>query len=341
MKKRLLIILGVLVAIVLGISFYYQYSLKSVSQNTDLVTFEIKKGTSRKDVVKNLKNANIIKNDLTGTVYVYIHDLHPKAGIYQINRADSTKTIMEGLANGKSYSNEIKVTFIEGKRVTDYAKTISDNFGYDYNDVLNVFKDREYAKELVAKYSFLSDSILNENIYYPLEGYLFPDTYTFYRTSTVKEIIEKILNQENIKLNLIKSNIDASGMSIHQIVTLASIVEMEGTNASNRANISQVIYTRLKLNMPLQMDVTTYYAVQKSMSEVLTTTDLNSSSLYNTRNTKNLGLPIGPICSPSYESLMAGLNPSDTDYVYFYASKDGNIYFTSDVNEFNVFKNRG
>ena len=143
------------------------------------------------------------------------------------------------------------------------------------------------------------------------------------------------------KLSKYSQNIEDRGLNYHELLSAASIVEMEGTNATNRAKVSQVIYKRLSIGMNLGMDVTTYYAVQKEMKEPLTKQDLASTSKYNTRLMSYLGLPVGPICSPSMESIIATLNPSDTDYIYFYASKTAEIKFTANYNEFLQFIREG
>src|SRR5699024_4394226 len=104
--------------------------------------------------------------------------------------------------------------------------------------------------------------------------------------------------------------------------------------------VVQVINTRIDLNMNLGMDVTTYYGVQKDMKEILTNVDINDSNPYNTRVSGFLGLPVGPICNPSIESIEAALNPADTNYIYFFADiVTGNVYFTDNYDEFLNFKN--
>ena len=148
-----------------------------------------------------------------------------------------------------------------------------------------------------------------------------------------------MLNETNKKLETIKDEINASKYSIHEILTMASIVEKEAISYSDRQKVAQVIYKRLNINMNLGMDVTTYYGVGKSLKETLTNLDLNDENPYNTRITSFIGLPVGPICNPSIDSIKAVLNPAETDYTYFYADViTGNVYFTDDYNEFLDFK---
>ena len=190
-------------------------------------------------------------------------------------------------------------------------------------------------KYLIEKYDFLSNKILNSDIYYPLEGYLFPATYEFYEDASIKTIIEKMLDKTKEILDNYSASLEESDYNIHEILTMASIIENETMLKEDRDKVSQVIYKRLNLNMSLGMDVTTYYGARKNLSEELTTVDLNELNAYNTRNTSFLGLPVGPICNPSEASIKAALNPSDTDYVYFYAEiATGKLHFAKTYSEF-------
>ena len=204
-------------------------------------------------------------------------------------------------------------------------------------EVKAVFEDKEFMTSLVEKYDFLTEDVLNDNIYYALEGYLFPDTYEFLETVTVEEIITRLLDNTKSKLASLEMNTD---YSIHEILSMASIVELEAVNESDRQKVAQVIFKRLNMGKGLGSDVTTYYAVHKIMGiDGLSLNDLSSNSPYNTSemNANMAGkLPIGPICNPSLESIKAVLNPSDTDYVYFVANTcTGEVFFNvSDIEHF-------
>ncbi len=337
-KKIIIIIISTIVLLLISIVVFILIGLSAVSDELDYVNFEIKSGTSRFDITKDLKDAGIIKSEFAANIYILINfNMDLQAGTYKLNRQDSAGTILNQISDGNTniYDETINVTFVEGKRITYYAKTISESFGYDYEEVLSVFKDKDYASSLVNKYQFLTDEILDDEIYYPLEGYLFPDTYQFYSTSSVKEIIEKLLDQTAAKLSSVMNNITDSGKTIHEILTVASIAETEGLDSSTRQKVSQVVYSRLSISMPLGMDVTSYYGVQKEIGEILTYDDLNAENGYNTRNPEFLGLPIGPICSPSFESITSALNPSDTSYLYFVADvTTGEVFFFETISGF-------
>ncbi|MBQ8901486.1 MAG: endolytic transglycosylase MltG [Bacilli bacterium] len=337
MKKKgiILVVIGILVVILLMIGLYF-YGLTSVSNKSEKVTFKVESGTSTKFVINNLYEAKLLKSKISSIIYVKLNnDIMIQAGTYELDRKYDTKEIFEILSGGRVINGTVTVTFIEGKRLTDYVKTISDKFGYSEKDVLEVLNDNNYLKELIKKYDFLDDTILNSNIYYPLEGYLFPATYEFYKDASIKTIIEKMLDKTKNVLDNYSTSLEESDYNIHEILTMASIIENETMVPEDRSIASQVIYKRLSINMSLGMDVTTYYGVQKALSETLTKSDLESENAYNTRRTSFLGLPVGPICNPSEASIKAALNPSDTDYIYFYADiKTGKLHFAKTYSEF-------
>ena len=336
MKKKIIII-GLLIAVLaLFITSLYFYGLTPVKSESEKVIFRINSGTSTKEIIDNLVSEKIIKSKISSFIYLKVHsNFILKAGTYELDRNDSTRDIFRKINAGDIYDDSIKITFNEGKRISHYATLIKEKFGYNESDVISTINDEAYLKELINKYWFLTDEILNDKIYYALEGYLFPDTYSFKKDSSIKSIIETMLDNANKKLSNYKSDIENNSYSIHQILTMASIIENESMFDEDRSGVSQVIYKRLKLNMSLGMDVTTYYAVKKDLSETLTKSDLNSYNDYNTRNTSFIGLPVGPICNMGIKSIEAALKPSDTNYLYFYADiKTGKLYFAENMTEF-------
>lgn len=335
-KKGLIITIICILIVILFIVGLYFYGLTPVSKKSDKVTFTITSGTSTKSVINNLYEASIIKSKISTMVYIKLHqDIIIQAGTYEIDRNLSTKEIFKMFQNGKVKKDTITITFIEGKRITNYAKVISENFSYSEDDVIKKISDTNYLKELINKYDFLDNSILNSDLYYPLEGYLFPSTYEFYKSASIEDIIEKMLDKTKEILDNYNVSLKDSDYNIHEILTMASIIENETMYSEDREIVSQVIYKRLGMNMSLGMDVTTYYGVKKELGEDLTTLDINDKNAYNTRPTDFLGLPVGPICNPSEASIKAALNPSDTDYVYFYAEiTTGKLHFAKTYSEF-------
>lgn len=343
-NKKLIIILGVLLTIIIASVVYGVISFQPVSKQSDEVTFIVKPGTNKIEIISDLKKAGLIKSKYAALAYVFFStNTNLQAGTYIIDRANSTTEIIAQIANGNTMEvpATIRITFVEGKRFVDYAKLISNNFDITYDSIIALGENKVYLNTLINKYWFLDESILNEKIYYPLEGYLAPNTYEFYQNATIETIIEKLLDQTSINLEPLRSQIEGSDYSVHEILTMASIIEKEALTKADREKVSQVIYTRLNGHMTLGMDVTTYYGVFKEMTEGLTANDLAQYNAYNTRNKNFYGLPASAICNPSLESIIACLNPSDTNYSYFYADiNTGKVYFADNYEEFKQIENR-
>lgn len=343
--KKLLIILGVLITIIAGAVIFVFASFRPVSEKEDLVVFTVHSGENKIKIVENLKTSGLIRNKYAALVYIFINPgSNLQAGTYEINRASTTPEIIQKITNGDIIEivPTVQVTFVEGKTIEDYAKLIQKNFNINEKDILAKVKDENYLKTLIDKYWFLDESILNKDLYYGLEGYLAPDTYEFYQNADIESIISKMLDNMDKRLTPYRESIEKSGYSVHEILSLAAIVEKEGNHKDDRIKIAQVLFLRLQMGKGLGCDVTTYYAVHKTLKEYLTYEDLQTESPYNTSelNKSMAGkIPVGPICNPSETSIFATLNPSDTSYLYFLANVDtGEIFFYETYAEFNAKK---
>ena len=243
--------------------------------------------------------------------------------------------ILNTISDGKkATSTDIQIGFVEGKNMRYVASVIAKNTNNTEDDVYNLLKDQAYLNELINTYWFIDKSILNKNIYYSLEGYLYPDKYNFKdKNVTVKEIFKVMLDEEEKKLAPYKDEIIKSKYSYHEILTMASIIELEAYGA-DRAKVAGVFYNRLNINMALGSDVTTYYGSKVDMgSRDLYVKELNDTNPYNTRNANMVGLPVGPICNPSIDAIEAAIRPTKSNYLYFVADKDGKVHYTSTYQE--------
>ena len=334
-KKTFIIILLLILILITSFAIIFFHSLSPVDKkNENEITFTIKNGWGKNKIIKELKNKDLIRSEFFSKIIVKLKNKELYAGTYKLSKDLSTNEILEIIEVGKNIENEsIKITFVEGKRLTTYIKQISENFPYTEEEILNTLSNKEYLNTLINKYWFITEDILNEKIYYPLEGYLYPDTYEFKKNSKLEEIIEKMLDNMDSKLTNYKDEIKLSSYSIHQILTLASIVELEGVNKEDRSMVAGVFYNRLKSGMSLGSDVTTYYAIKKDFSRDLSQNDLDSCNGYNTRGTCVTGLPVGPIASPSLSSLSATIEPTKNEYYYFVADKEKNTYFSKTSSE--------
>ena len=361
MSKKVYISFTICLSIILIgiISFFAWYKLGTTapknSDNKETI-IEIKPGTNTVEIIKTLKNNNIIRNELVAKMYIKIHKIKGlQAGKYLFNGQDGLKTVLDTISTGKVMDETVTITFLEGKNMRYIASTIAGKTNNTSNDVYNLLKDNDYITTLIDKYWFLSKTIQDDSIYYPLEGYLYPDTYSFENKDVdVKTIFEKMLDQMSKVLSKYKKDGQDSqngetnkNISVHKLLTIASIIELEGNNSDNRAKIARVIYNRLNSNMSLGSDVTTYYGIRVDMGDRdLYAKEINTYNAYNTRGPNMNGkLPVGPIANPSEESITAALNPGNEKYLYFVADKNGDIYFSNTYEEhqniINTLKKKG
>jgi UPF0755 protein len=335
--KKSVVILIVSILLIIFLFLLYGYSLKGYKSN-DEVTFTVRSGASKKEIVHDLKSAGLIRSEVSTLIYLVLNQESLQAGTYEFSRNMSTPDIIKKIVKGDIFINSVTITLNEGKNINDFISIITNNFPYTEEEVKTAINDEELLKNLIEKYDFLTDEILNGNIYYALEGYLFPDTYEFYEDASIEDIITVMLNNTKLKLDSVSDELNNSSYTVHEILTMASIAELEAVTKSDRESVAQVIYKRLSMGKGLGMDVTTYYAVKKTLGEDLTMNDLRSTSLYNTSESNSYmagKLPVGPICNPSLESILAVLNPSETDYLYFYANiKTHEVLFASTYEEF-------
>lgn len=339
-----LLVIGVTIVLSLGI--YYKINMAGPSSDNTLKIINIEEGTIE-DIANNLKENNLIKNVTIFKVYIKLTGKsNLKAGTYELSENMGVEKIVDILEEGTKYNpNEISITFKEGINLRKVATLISENTNNSYDSVLKTVNDEEFIDSLIDKYWFLTDDIKNKNIYYSLEGYLFPDTYRFNnREVTTEEIFTKMLDEMENKLSKYKESIEDSELSIHEIITLSSIVELEGAKASDRKGVAGVFYNRLNSSSypTLGSDATTYYASKiDDWSYSLTYKELNDcKNKYNTRCDSNTGLPVGPICNPSIESIEATINPEKHNYYYFVADCKGEVYLTKNSTEHNNIINR-
>lgn len=330
------VLLVILLLIVITPFLIYNFMLSSVSKNNTNISFKVENGSSVYNVGYKLKEKGLIRSYYAYKLYVKLHNVNEyKAGTYILKKNYDTKKIVDVLKSGIYDKKGIKITFKEGKNIRDIAKAIEENTSISKEEFYDVINNKEYIDTLIEKYWFLTDEIKNDDIYYALEGYLFADTYIFPQDITPEEIIEVMLNQTDKLFNNYKENFSLSNYSIHEIVTLASIIESEGIYTSDRKNIAGVFYNRLNANMPLGSDITTYYAFKVDLSERdLTTKELNTYNPYNTRGPNMNGkLPVGPISNFSISSLEAALEPTKNEYYYFVADNKGKTHFTKTYTE--------
>ncbi|MGE5456244.1 MAG: endolytic transglycosylase MltG [Ignavibacteriales bacterium] len=308
----------------------YNYGIGAVSDKTENVEFSIESGSTYLSIAPLLKEKNLIRSEVFYKIYVKIFEpTNLQAGTYLLNESMGVKQIIEALEKGNSGNPDaINVTFKEGLNMRGVAKVISEKTNNTYESVFELLKDSNYIDRLINNYWFLTADIKNKDIYYPLEGYLFPNTYNIDKDDSVEDIFKIMLDETKKQLEPFRTKIESSKYTIHELITLASIIELEAGNANDRNGVAGVFFNRLDGGWTLGSDVTTYYAEKKELwVEDLTTAEIEDCNAYNTRGTCFSGLPVGPIANPGIESISAVFNPTSHNYYYFVADKNGKTYF--------------
>ena len=342
-KIAICVVAAIVLIVVIGLIWYFA-SISKVNKNDQKieVTIPFKSGSNK--IAEILKENKLIKSKMAFKLYVRLNKVtNFQAGKYYLKQNMNVKEITEMLQTGIMHDpNQISITYIEGKNMRWLAKKIEETTNNSQESVMQVLEDKNYINSLIDKYWFLTDEIKQDEIYYPLEGYLFPDTYAIKNKDvTVQEIFEKMLDKMEDVLNQYKDEIEKSKYSVHEILTIASIIEAESMSSDGRKDVASVIYNRLNKGMAIQSDVTTYYAVKVDMGERdLYQKELDTYNAYNTRGPNMEGkLPIGPVASVSKSSIEAALEPTNTDYLFFVADKNGQLYFTKNASEHNKIIN--
>lgn len=347
--KKILIALIIGVVLFIGISLLVFNNLtSSPSKQSKEVIFNVSEGDTYSTIGNKLKEKGLIKNELVYKIYIKLNETgNLEYGEYTLNTNYDLKELLRVLSLGSNSNVEtVTITFKEGQNIRKYIKIINENFGYTEEDIINKLKDEKYLDGLIDKYWFITKDIKNKDIYYSLEGYLYPDTYEFYKTSSIEDIFKVMLDNMDKKLTPYKEEISKSKYSIHEMITLSSIVELEA-GIADRKGVAGVFYNRLKDGWSLGSDVTTYYAAKIDLSDRdLYKSELEDCNSYNTRSTCMAGkLPIGPICNPSIDSLIASIEPENHKYYYFVADKNGKTYYNKTdkehVNTVNKLKKDG
>lgn len=346
MKKfaniSLFFLITLTVIVVVGCTVY-NYNIGPVSRDKELKEIVIEEGETFLTIAPTLKENNLIKSEFFYKLYIKI--MKPEtfeAGVYELSENMGVAKIVEKISSGSDYEGQIiRITFVEGKNMRYIASTIKENTVNSEEDVFALLSDETYIDELIEKYWFLTDEVKNTNIYYPLEGYLFPDTYEFINDNvTVKEIFETMLNNTEAKLEPLRQSITESGYTVHEILTLSSIVELEGAGSDDRASVAGVFYNRLNDGYTLGSDITGYYGAKMDDWTNGLGEHIDDCNGYNTRGECVPGLPVGPVCNPGLDSINATLNPEEHEYYYFVADCSGKTHlnYTYSAHEYTVSK---
>ena len=337
MKKLPIIILIIFLLIGGAAGFavgYYNSGISAVSKESKEVIVTIENGQSAYSILNSLSEHGLVKNVTCGKVYLKLNEIHNlHANTYLLNENMSLAEIFAVMENPTDeYVLKLKVTILEGTSIPDIAESIATALETDSDEVLNLLNDTDFIKELIDKYWFLTDEILAEGIKYPLEGYLYPETYLLNSNNTMKDIIFASLDAMDKYLTANKAAIEATGWTPHEFLTFASVVERESLFDVDRPKIAGVFKNRLEINMRLQSDITVNYAWDRTGVDV-SYAHLEIDSPYNTY--RYSGLPIGPISTVSSITMDSCINYEDNEYIYFFAKQDGTVIYSKTLAEHN------
>ena len=324
--KFAVIILIFIVAVICAVGIFKGNKVADNGGKDVIIT--VPSGSTTSDIADILEENGVISNSFMFRIKSRIdgYDGKFKQGTYSINTGSSSEEIMELLSNGGNITEKNKITIPEGYTVAEIGQYLEEKGIVTAEDFINTSNTAEFDYEFVKN--------IPSDREYRLEGYLFPDTYYISDNATSEDIINKMLSRfndfytdENIK------KAESLGLTFDEALTVASLVEEEIVVPEERPIAAGVIYNRLEINMPLQIDSTVLYAMG-TKKERVTYDDLETDSPYNTY--KNNGLPKGPIANPGQAAIEAALNPDDNDYIY-YVLKDrtsGEHYYTNNYDDF-------
>ena len=329
-KSGCLLILILILAVLVGFGGYYTMGLRPVnSTSEEEVIVEIPSGSGASAIVDILDDAGLVRNKFCAKVNSRIgHYNNLQANTYVLSPSMSFQEIMKIINTGDfEYISKESIEVKDGARLQQVAEAMAEQLPYTADEILARWSDKEYLNELIDRYWFLTDEILDKDVMYPLEGYLYADTY--FVTSDAEDIdgfTEMCLDRMDSVLSEYRSDIEASGYSVHEILTLASIVNKEAM-AEDQAGVAGVFMNRLDQGMSLGSDVTVCYIFQEDRVD-LKVSQLESTNPYNTR--KFAGLPPGPICQMTSGAIEATLNYEKHDYLFFIADENGIVRYSTD-----------
>jgi UPF0755 protein len=338
MFKRISIILVVLVILALAAfvagSNYYNQQLQPVEPEAvdNYRLIEIPSGANAVLIGELLYEAGLIRNQQVFQLYVRRHSLGHRfiAGIYNLSPSLSVDQITQKLISGEIYAETIWFTIPEGFTIKEIAQRLEARGLVDSTEFLDFA--REPSAGILERFAFLK-AVTDPEVEFLLEGYLFPDTYEVYPESGVEEIVRLMLSRlEQIITAEDLQRINQLNSSLHEVLTIAAMVEREGRVDHERPLIAGVINNRLEIGMLLQIDATIQYALGET-KEFLTFKDLEIESPYNTYLFG--GLPPGPIAAPGAASIKAALYPEASDYLFYNYKYDGSgeHYFSHTLQE--------
>ncbi|WP_214737563.1 endolytic transglycosylase MltG [Exiguobacterium sp. s162] len=322
-RRITVVILAIfLLVIATGSALTYVFVKRSIepidSSSTETVEIEVPLGAGSGYIGELLEENGLVRSSTIFRFYTrFKNESSFQAGTYTLSPSQSIDELIETLQTGKVIVvPDIKLVIPEGFTIDQVIARLAKVAEIPKEEISEQLSDREYIQSLVNEHEMLTEEVLQEGIYHPLEGYLFPATYEFNKGVTLNEIIDEMLLPTESMYQEYKDRLADSGRTFHETLALASVVEKEAVSTEDRKEIAGVFENRLNDGMKLQSDPTVWYGTGET-SIFTSFADLENDSLYNTYRYE--GIPIGPIAAVSRDAFEAVLNPNDTENIYFYA----------------------
>ena len=315
MKKFIFISIIIFFTAVFCFLFWQEISIPKQTTCASEQVFSIERGQGAKEIAFNLQEQGFINDALLFRVYVLSANKSKqlKAGDYMLSSCMAIPGIVESFVSGDIIRQEI--TIIEGWSLQDIAEYFEDK---------KICSEQEFHK------------FVSENFDKELEGYLFPDTYYIYEAMSIEQIVKIILENFDAKLTQdLRQEIGKQDKTIYDIITMASLIEKEVRTMEDKKIVSGILWKRMEIGMPLQVDATISYITGKNTTTVFRS-ELQIDSPYNTY--KYLGLPKTPICNPGIESITAAIYPEKSEFWYYLSTPEGETIFSSTLEQHNIAK---
>ncbi len=320
MRKIIFVLIGFLLFLAVYLKINREAYVAAVDpRNQEQVTFQIKKGEGSTEVGENLARQGLIRNKYYFWYYVWKTKTDDKlqAGAYKLSKAMTIPAMVRKFTAGEIEEKINKLVVPEGETIegiVDLLKKQKPEIASEFDRLTNCRcsgAEKCLCGKLNEKYDFLRERPKGTT----LEGYLFPDTYFLADKETALSLLNKFLDNFQRKVNEeVRSSIREKGLNLHQVLTMASIVEKEAKSDEDRRLIAGIFWKRFKQKHPLQSDATLSY-ILKTNKVKYSNKETNIDSPYNTY--KYVGLPPAPICNPGLEAILATINPQQSDYFYF------------------------
>lgn len=333
--------------------FWVKSSLEPINtEATKTIQVEIPEGSSTKEIANILFENDLIKNATVFNYYSKIKSYNNyQSGFYNLSQSMSVDDLAKALQeSGTPTAQEEpagKVLIVEGYTLTQIANSVTlnaktddktDKTPFTSEEFLATVTNQEFIDRMVATYPNLFASLpaADSGVIYRLEGYLFPAVYDYYDDTTIEDLVEQMISTTDARLQPYYEAIANKNLTVNEVLTLASLVEKEGSTDEDRRNIASVFFNRLNAEMPLQSNIAILYAQGKLGEETTLAEDTNiDTSIESPYNIYwRAGLMPGPVDSPSLSAIEAVLNENATDYYYFVADvTTGTVYFSNTIEE--------